>query len=96
MRSAVLLPVACPVLDWLFSRSSLVDGKEELFTNSSMKRLLAYYGTMWGGEPCDDDRNPYTRMKKRGMRCKRANATAVVTLRVQQINAHWHASSAVA
>ncbi len=37
-----------------------------------------------------------TRMKKRGMRWKRANATAVVTLRVQQINAHWHASSAVA
>lgn len=37
-----------------------------------------------------------TRMKKRGMRWKRGNATAVVTLRVQQINAHWHASSAVA
>ena len=31
------------------------------------------------------------RMKKRGMRWKRANATAVVALRVQQINADWEA-----
>jgi ribosomal protein L31E len=29
------------------------------------------------------------RMKKRGMRWKRANATAVVALRVQRINAEW-------
>jgi hypothetical protein len=33
------------------------------------------------------------RMKKRGMRWKRANATAVVTLRVQQINAAWDAAA---
>jgi len=33
------------------------------------------------------------RMKKRGMRWKRANATAVVTLRVQQINADWEAAA---
>ena len=31
------------------------------------------------------------RMKKRGMRWKRANATAVVALRVQQINTDWEA-----
>lgn len=31
------------------------------------------------------------RMKKRGMRWKRANATAVVALRVQQINTEWAA-----
>ena len=34
------------------------------------------------------------RMKKRGMRWKRANATAVVALRVQQINAGWEAAAA--
>jgi hypothetical protein len=34
------------------------------------------------------------RMKKRGMRWRRANATAVVTLRVQQINATWEAAAA--
>ena len=34
------------------------------------------------------------RMKKRGMRWKRANATAVVALRVQQINAEWDAAAA--
>lgn len=34
------------------------------------------------------------RMKKRGMRWKRANATAVVALRVQQINAAWEAAAA--
>lgn len=34
------------------------------------------------------------RMKKRGMRWKRANATAVVTLRVQQINAAWDTAAA--
>jgi hypothetical protein len=34
------------------------------------------------------------RMKKRGMRWKRANATAVVALRVQQINAEWEAVAA--
>lgn len=34
------------------------------------------------------------RMKKRGMRWKRANATAVVALRVQQINADWEAVAA--
>lgn len=34
-----------------------------------------------------------TRMKKRGMRWKRANATAVVALRVQRINAEWDAAS---
>lgn len=34
------------------------------------------------------------RMKKRGMRWKRANATAVVALRVQQINADWEAIAA--
>lgn len=34
------------------------------------------------------------RMKKRGMRWKRANATAVVALRVQQINADWEAAAA--
>ncbi len=33
------------------------------------------------------------RMKKRGMRWKRANATAVVALRVQQINANWEAAA---
>lgn len=33
------------------------------------------------------------RMKKRGMRCKRANASAVVALRVQQINAAWEAAA---
>jgi hypothetical protein len=33
------------------------------------------------------------RMKKRGMRWKRANATAVVALRVQQINAEWDAAA---
>jgi hypothetical protein len=33
------------------------------------------------------------RMKKRGMRWKRANATAVVALRVQQINADWQAAA---
>jgi hypothetical protein len=32
------------------------------------------------------------RMKKRGMRWKRANATAVVALRVQRINADWDAA----
>ncbi len=31
------------------------------------------------------------RLKKRGMRWKRANATAVVALRVQRINADWDA-----
>lgn len=31
------------------------------------------------------------RMKRRGMRWKRANATAVVALRVQQINTDWDA-----
>jgi hypothetical protein len=34
------------------------------------------------------------RMKKRGMRWKRTNATAVVALRVQQINADWEAPAA--
>ena len=34
------------------------------------------------------------RMKKRGMRWKRANATAVVALRVQRINAEWESSAA--
>ncbi len=34
------------------------------------------------------------RMKKRGMRWKRANATAVVALRVQRINAEWDAAAA--
>jgi hypothetical protein len=34
------------------------------------------------------------RMKKRGMRWKRANATAVVALRVQRINAEWEAAAA--
>ncbi len=34
------------------------------------------------------------RMKKRGMRWKRANATAVVALRVQRINAEWQAAAA--
>jgi len=33
------------------------------------------------------------RMKKRGMRWKRANATAVVALRVQRINAEWEAAA---
>jgi transposase len=33
------------------------------------------------------------RMKKRGMRWKRANATAVVALRVQYINANWEAAA---
>jgi hypothetical protein len=33
------------------------------------------------------------RMKKRGMRWKRANATAVVALRVQRINADWEAAT---
>jgi hypothetical protein len=34
------------------------------------------------------------RMKKRGMRWKRANATAVVALRVQRINADWESNAA--
>ncbi len=34
-----------------------------------------------------------TRMKKRGMRWKRVNATAVVALRVEQINAHWEVAA---
>ena len=34
------------------------------------------------------------RMKKRGMRWKRANATVVVAIRVQQINAEWEAAAA--
>lgn len=34
------------------------------------------------------------RMKKRGMRWKRANATALVALRVQRINADWEAAAA--
>lgn len=33
------------------------------------------------------------RMKKRGMRWKRANATAIVALRVQRINADWEAAA---
>jgi hypothetical protein len=33
------------------------------------------------------------RMKKRGMRWKRANATAVVALRVERINAEWDAAA---
>ncbi|HEU5379374.1 MAG TPA: hypothetical protein VFV38_28460 [Ktedonobacteraceae bacterium] len=33
------------------------------------------------------------RMKKRGMRWKRANATAVVALRVQRINADWETAA---
>lgn len=33
------------------------------------------------------------RMKKRGMRWKRANATAVVALRAQRINAEWDAAA---
>lgn len=33
------------------------------------------------------------RMKKRGMRWKRANATAVVALRVQRINADWESAA---
>lgn len=33
------------------------------------------------------------RMKKRGMRWKRANATAVVALRVQRLNAQWEAAA---
>ena len=36
------------------------------------------------------------RMKKRDMRWKRDNAIAVVTLRVQQINARWQTPSVVA
>ncbi|HEU5383344.1 MAG TPA: hypothetical protein VFV38_48710 [Ktedonobacteraceae bacterium] len=32
------------------------------------------------------------RMKRRGMRWRRANATAVVALRVQRINADWQAA----
>lgn len=35
-----------------------------------------------------------TRMKKRGMRWKRSNATAVVALRVQFINTDWEAPAA--
>jgi hypothetical protein len=34
------------------------------------------------------------RMKKRSMRCKRGNATAVVALRVQRINADWESAAA--
>jgi hypothetical protein len=34
------------------------------------------------------------RMKKRGRRWKRTNATAVVALRVQGINAEWEAAAA--
>jgi hypothetical protein len=34
------------------------------------------------------------RMKKRGMRWKRANATAAVALRVQRINADWEDAAA--
>jgi hypothetical protein len=34
------------------------------------------------------------RMKKRGMRWKRTNATAVVALRVQRINADWENAAA--
>jgi hypothetical protein len=34
------------------------------------------------------------RMKRQGMRWRRANATAVVTLRVRTINADWEAASA--
>jgi hypothetical protein len=34
------------------------------------------------------------RMKKRGMRWKRANATAVVALRVQRITAEWESAAA--
>ena len=34
------------------------------------------------------------RMKKRGMRWKRANATAVVALRVQRISAEWEDAAA--
>ena len=34
------------------------------------------------------------RMKKRGMRWKRANATAVVALRVQRFNAEWEDAAA--
>ena len=33
------------------------------------------------------------RMKKRGMRWKRNNSTAVVALRVQRINADWEAAA---
>ena len=33
------------------------------------------------------------RMKKRGMRWKQANATAVVALRVHSINAGWEAGA---
>ncbi len=33
------------------------------------------------------------RMKKRGMRWKRANATAVVALRAERINANWEAAA---
>jgi hypothetical protein len=33
------------------------------------------------------------RMKKRGMRWKRANATALAALRVQRINAEWEAAA---
>lgn len=33
------------------------------------------------------------RMKKRGMRWKRANATAVVALRVQRINVAWESAA---
>ncbi len=33
------------------------------------------------------------RMKRLGMRWKRANATAVVALRVQRINADWEATA---
>jgi len=36
------------------------------------------------------------RMKKRGMRWRRANATAVVALRVQRINADWEAPCCLA
>lgn len=34
------------------------------------------------------------RLNKRGMSWKRANATAVVALRVQRINAEWDAAAA--
>jgi hypothetical protein len=34
------------------------------------------------------------RMKKRGIRWKRANATAVVALRIQRIDADWEAAAA--
>ena len=65
-------------------------------------RMTAEHADGYEGSPCGSGMVEWAvtvvinaRMKKRDMRWKRDNTIAVVTLRVQQINARWQTPSAV-